>query len=52
MSFKRVGVELSEDELKEETQLKNEMILVEGDTGEDDPFGDEEDDEWEEWEDD
>jgi hypothetical protein len=45
-------VELSEEELKEEALLKDEMILVEGDTGEDDPFGDEEDDEWEEWEDD
>ena len=43
-------MEFSEDDLKEEAQLKNEMILVEGDTGEKDPFGDEEDDEWEEWE--
>ena len=45
-------MELSKDELKEEAQLKDEMILVEDDTGGENPFKDEEDDEWGTWEDD
>ena len=39
-------MDLSEDELKEETHLKDEMILVESNSSDEDPFGDEGDDDW------
>merc|ERR1712203_1224506 len=49
--YERVGVELSAEEMDEETKFEEGMILVEDNSDGDDPFGDEED-EYSEWEDD
>jgi len=48
--YERVGVELSAEEMEEETKFEEGMILVEDNSDGDDPFGDDEEDEDSEWE--
>ena len=50
--IQRVGVELSEEEIEEESKFEEGMIKIEDNSGGEDPFGDDDDDEDLEWEED